>query len=86
MGIKTTVPDFDPESEPKRDLDPLPGNFDYPRAMKYTGLGEKALRDAIKNEELICLRIGRLVRFLKSDLDNFLMAKRVITNSSNRHE
>lgn len=58
------------------------GKPDVSRAMsteeaaKFTGMSEYAIRQAVHDEELPCVRVGRVMKFLKGDLDAWLQRNR----------
>lgn len=58
------------------------GNYTYPEAAEYLGLSEGYLRSFVKNEELIPIKFGKMVRFLKKDLDEFQESKRCIKKTN----
>lgn len=59
------------------------GGLDLPRLLNckqagdYTGLGERYMRRLIDEERISFVRIGGIVRFERSILDDFIAAHRV---------
>ena len=60
-----------------------PGGLDLPRLLNckqagdYTGLGERYMRRLIDEERISFVKIGGIVRFERSILDDFIAAHRV---------
>lgn len=57
---------------------PERGNEDYSSASRYLNLSEPVIRQAVDDGELVFMRFGKLVRFLRSDLDAFQYSRRVV--------
>lgn len=51
--------------------------LDAPEAARYLHCTPRGVRELWARRELPAVRVGRLVRFLKSDLDAYVAARRV---------
>lgn len=70
------MPRYPSNSAVKCKGDVQPKTVTVPEAANYTGLSESYIRQAIFRRALACVRVGRAVRLLVADLDDFLLAHR----------
>jgi excisionase family DNA binding protein len=50
--------------------------FTYETAAAYVHLSETTLREAVRAQQLVAVRIGRSVRFTRTDLDAYMRMHR----------
>lgn len=63
----------DPTETVKEDLAPvIPAVYKVPEAAKYLRIGERTLWNLRAKGEIDAVKIGRLVRFTKATLDEYL--------------
>jgi excisionase family DNA binding protein len=51
--------------------------FTYATAAEYVHVSATTLREAVRDQQLVAVRIGRSVRFTRADLDAYMRMHRV---------